>query len=231
MGRLASLEQDLGLAFATGPLLELAFVHSSYLNEHPDAFAESNERLEFLGDALIGLVIAQDLYQRIPDRPEGELTAMRSALVQGKTLATVSRSLRLGEYLLLGSGEEATGGRERQSNLAATLEALVGAVFLDRGYEAARAFVLRALSGELSEIADRQVPKNPKSLLQEQVQRDGGPSPSYRIVDVTGQDHARRFTVEVLVGEKVMGRGTGGRKSLAEEQAAREALAALSQVE
>ena len=227
MGRLASLESTIGLSFSRRSLLELAFVHSSYLNEHPGAFPESNERLEFLGDAHIGLVMAHELYHRFPDRPEGELTAMRSALVQGKTLAGVSRSLGLGEYLLLGSGEEATGGRERPTNLAATLEALVGAVLLDQGYEPSSAFVLRALAGQLSEIADRQVPKNSKSVLQEQVQGEGRPSPSYRIVEVAGQDHAREFTAEVLVGETVMGRGTGRRKSLAEEQAARDALAAL----
>ncbi|MFQ5874820.1 MAG: ribonuclease III [Dehalococcoidia bacterium] len=227
MRELGSLEERLGVSLRDRELLRLAFVHSSYLNENPGLLQESNERLEFLGDALLGLAVAHELYQRYPDRPEGELTALRSALVQGETLARIADSLHLGEYLLMGRGEEAGGGRERQSNLAATFEALVGAVFQDQGFEAARAFVLRVLSKELSTIGRRSVPKNPKSALQELVQGKGIASPSYRIVEVTGKDHARRFTAEVLVEGKVMGRGTGRRKSLAEQDAAQEALRAM----
>ena len=135
MSPLEDVEQSLGLSFRCRELLELAFVHGSYLNENPDDFGESNERLEFLGDALIGLVIAHEVYDRFPERQEGELTALRSALVRGDTLAQTAASLRLGQFMFMGEGEEASGGRERQSTLAAVFEALVGAVLLDKGYD------------------------------------------------------------------------------------------------
>ena len=227
MRHLDSLEESLGVFFKERSLLRLAFVHSSYLNENPGQFPQSNERLEFLGDALIGLATAEELYRRYPDRPEGELTAQRSALVQRETLARIAQSLDLGNQLLMGLGEEASGGRERPSNLEATFEALVGALFLDQGYQAARTFVLQALADELLEADQRDPPKNPKSLLQELVQGDGGDAPSYRIVEVTGEDHARQFTAEAVVSGNVVGRGTGPRKSNAEQEAARNALKAL----
>ena len=228
MKRLDSLEESLGVEFQDRDLLRLAFIHSSYLNENPETYPESNERLEYLGDAQVGLVIAHDLFERYPDQPEGELTALRSELVRGETLARIAESLHLGQYLLMGKGEEANGGRERQSNLAATFESLVGALFLDQGYEATRDFVLRVLSEEITSVEMRSnTPKNPKSTLQEMVQRRGGPSPSYRIVEVSGEDHAREFTAEVLVRGEVKGRGTGHRKSLAERAAAQKALEAL----
>ena len=224
---LKSLADELGFSFNNGDLLSLAFVHSSYVNENPAAFPESNERLEYLGDALVGLVVAHELYQRYPDRPEGDLTALRSALVKGETLALIADSLQLGQYLLMGKGEEASGGRKRPSNLAATFEALVGAVFLDRGYDEARDFVLRVLSDALSSVGKRISLKNSKSLLQELVQGKGKAVPSYCVVEVTGEDHARTFTVEVVISGEVMGRGTGSRKSTAERQAASEALSAV----
>ena len=225
---MASLEEALGSTFRDRDLLGLALVHSSYLNENPEEFSESNERLEFLGDALIGLVIAHRLYQSFPDHTEGELTALRSALVRGETLARTAESLNLGQYLLMGRGEEVSGGRDRPSNLAAAFEAVVGALLLDQDYEAASALVLRALSQELSAIG-RQLPNNPKSLLQELVQSRGSGPPSYRIVEVTGEHHARLFTAEVVVSGGVLGRGTGQRKSQAEQEAARQALKELGQ--
>ena len=201
------------------------------MNENPEAFPESNERLEFLGDALVGMVVAHELYQRYPDSPEGDLTVLRSALVKGETLAQIADSLQLGQYLLMGKGEEASGGRKRPSNLAATFEALVGAVFLDLGYDKTRDFVLRVLADMLSSVGKRIPLKNSKSLLQELVQGMGKTIPSYRIVDVTGEDHARTFTVEVVVSGEVMGRGTGSRKSTAEREAASEALRAMEEEE
>ena len=155
------------------------------------------------------------------------MTTQRSALVQRETLARVAKSLDLGNQLLMGLGEEASGGRERPSNLEATFEALVGALFLDQGYQAARTFVLETLADELLEADQRDPPKNPKSLLQELVQGNGGDAPSYRIVEVTGEDHARQFTAEAVVSGNVVGRGTGPRKSNAEQEAARNALKAL----
>ena len=221
------LERDLGVSFRDRSLLELAFVHSSYLNENPEALPESNERLEFLGDALLGLAVAQDVYQRVPGGSEGDLTSLRSALVRGETLARVADSLQLGEYLIMGKGEEASGGRDRESNLAATFEALVGALFLDQGYGPARDFASRILSAEITTVASSGVSKNAKSLLQELVQERGEGPPSYRIVDVTGEDHDREFTAEVLVSGTVMGRGVGRRKALAEQEAAKSALEEL----
>lgn len=219
------IEKALSLSFKEKDLLQLALIHRSFLNENPGAFSESNERLEFLGDALLGLVVAQELFRRHPEKPEGELTTLRSALVRGDTLARIANSLELGEHLLMGRGEEASGGRERQSNLACAFEALLGAVFIDQGYEAARDFVLRVMADEISSVET--VPKSAKSVLQELVQRRGVGSPSYRVVEVGGEDHAREFTSEVTVSGEVVGRGKGRRKSEAEAEAAGQALKAL----
>ena len=227
--QLASLEEELELAFRSRDLLRLAMAHGSYLNENPTEPQESNERLEFLGDALIGLVVAHHLYKVLPEDAEGELTSRRSALVREETLARTAASLELGRYLLMGKGEEAGGGRSRPSNLAAAFEALVGAVLIDQGYDAAEAFVLRTLSPELSRIDQRETPKNSKSELQEMVQGRGHPPPVYRVVGETGEDHAREFMVEVVVSEKIMGRGGGRRKSVAEQEAASQALKALGE--
>ncbi len=227
MGQLEELEAKLGVPCRQRGLLELALVHSSYLNEFPGIVPESNERLEFLGDALLGLVIAHELYQRYPGRSEGELTSLRSALVQDDALARVAKSLHLGPHLVMGRGEEARGGRERPSNLAGAFEALVGALFLDQGYDVARAFIVRALEREIAETSQRRVLKDPKSALQEALHSRKLPLPSYRIVEISGKDHARTFTAEVVVSGQVMGRGTGRRKIDAEQEAAREALKAL----
>ena len=227
MDRLESVEQSLGLSFNSRELLELALVHGSYLNENPGAFDDSNERLEFLGDAAIGLIVAREVYDRFPDRQEGELTVLRSALVRGDTLARTAASLRLGQFILMGKGEEAGGGRERKSTLAAVFEAVVGAVLLDQGYEGARAFTLRALAAEFEAVSGPRTPVNPKSTLQELVQSEGHAPPSYRIADAKGADHAREFTAEVLIAGKVAGTGTGSRKTEAEQEAARAALEVL----
>lgn len=216
-----SLEGALGASFEDRAVLALALVHRSFLNENPGAFPESNERLEFLGDAFLGLVVAEELFARHPGKPEGELTAMRSALVCGEALARIARSLDLGGHLLMGRGEEASGGRDRPSNLAAAFEAVTGALLVDQGYHAARSFVIRVMADEMSL---EEAPRSPKSLLQEMVQCRGAGSPSYRVVETKGADHDPEFTSEVEVSGKVVGRGTGRRKSLAETEAAREAL-------
>lgn len=225
----SELEEALGLPFRDSGLLRLALVHSSYANEHPEVAPESNERLEFLGDALLDLVMAAELYRRYPQMAEGALTMARSALVRGETLAEMAAGLRLGELLLLGQGEENSGGRERMSNLAAAFESVVGAVFLDRGYPAARDLMLRLFEPRLEGLASGGLPRDPKSLLQEVVQRQGKPAPVYRIVEETGPDHARHFVSEVLVEDQVLGRGSGRRKGEAETDAARSALASLEE--
>ena len=223
------LEEKLGLRFRDRALLDLSLVHPSYVNEtQPGQLATgSYERLEFLGDAVLGVVVTQELFSRYPELQEGQLTKMRSSLVRGRTLATLARTLDLGQHLSLGKGEESTGGRERDSNLAATFEALVGAVFLDRGFDTARKFVIGMMREELESILSEGVPEDPKSRLQELVQGTGGVSPSYRLVAVDGPEHRKSFEVEVLMDGQVMGRGMGRRKLDAEKQAAQDALGRL----
>ena len=219
-----SLEERLDISFNDKNLLTQALVHSSFLNENPGVFTESNERLEFLGDAIIGSAIAAELFSTYDSWPEGMLTSGRASLVQGDTLARVAGRLGLGEYLQMGKGEEAAGGRNRSNNLAATFEAVVGAHFLDCGYNASADLVLRLLKPELSELTEPGASPNPKSSLQEAIQARGQTAPSYRVVKVDGQDHARRFTAEVVVNGKPIGTGTGSRKALAERAAADDAL-------
>jgi ribonuclease-3 len=220
------LASRLGISWKQPALPQQALVHASYANEHPEA-RPSNERLEFLGDALINLVIAEELFRRCPDLSEGDLTGLRAAVVEGRNLAQAARSLGLHRALLLGKGEEAAGGRERTSNLAGALEALAGALLLDQGYAAARLFVLMALGPSLDQAIAQGVPKDPKSLLQEVVQGEGKPLPEYRTREVSGGGQGHLFFAQVLVEGKVVGEGWGPRKSLAEREAARQALAHL----
>jgi ribonuclease-3 len=221
------LEAELGISFGDKDLLRQALVHSSYMNENPGVFPESNERLEFLGDAVIGVVVAAELFSGHPDWPEGELTHGRSILVRGEALARVADSVELGKYLNVGKGEERAGGRQRMNNMAATFEAVLGALFLDQGYQAARGLVVGLFADALETLGQPNVLRSPKSTLQEAVQAKGLPPPAYRIVGAEGEDHAPRFTAEVVVEGKVAGRGAGARKSLAEQEAAAEALSAM----
>ena len=227
MDRPAELERALGVSFADKGLLRQALTHSSYVHENPGLAAVSNDRLEFLGDALVGLVTAGHLYGAFPEADEGRLTVMRSEIVKSRSLAEVAASLDLGRYLLLGKGEEAGGGRTRDSNLAAAFEALAGAMLVDRGYEVAREFVLKSLGPKIERSVAQSVPENSKSLLQEVVQSTGAGPPTYRIVEESGTEHERRFTAEVVVAGRVAGRGSGLRKSLAEQEAARTALESM----
>ncbi len=219
-----ALESALGLSFKNQALLGQALTHASYANEHPEEVGDSNERLEFLGDALIDLVVAQELYHRYPELAEGELTTLRSALVRGETLARVARRLGVGQHLLLGQGEAASGGRDRDSNLAGAMEALMGAVLLDGGYRVARSCVLRVLRPELRRIAQRGAPQDPKARLQELAHQRGLALPRYQVVGVEGPEHQRRFVVQVFLGDKVAGSGSDRRKAGAEKQAAEAAL-------
>jgi ribonuclease-3 len=225
---LSQLESVLGLSFRDQGLLRQALVHRSFLNEQGGSSLDSYERMEFLGDAVLELVISTELYSRLDHLSEGELTKSRAALVCRESLSQVARSMGLGDFLLLGRGEEATGGRHRETTLAAALEALVAAVYLDRGYEAARHFILRLMSGELDQVYRKgKAPESPKSQLQERFQGLGRPPPLYRLVSAEGPDHAPVFTVVVVLGDDVMGTGTGGRKSDAERAAAEDALVRL----
>lgn len=228
MNELSALEDRLGVAFKESAILQQALVHRSYLNENHCFPLSSNERLEFLGDALIGFVIAEKLYDDFPQMAEGDLTKLRSVLVRDETLARVSQSLQLGEYLYLGHGEESSGGRHRQRNLACVFEAVVGAVLVDQGFTVVKEFVLRALSSELGKILNgEKIEKNYKSELQEFAQKEFQVTPVYHILEALGPDHNKVFTVEVVVGRKSMGKGIGKSKRSAEQNAAKTALEKL----
>ena len=224
---LADLQSRIGCTFSDTGLLELALIHPSVVNEEGSARTLSNQRLEFLGDAVVDLAVAEELYRRHPDWSEGRLTSVRSALVSGETLAAAAADIGLGDYLVLGRGEEALGGRERPSNLAAALESVVGARFLDAGYDAALGLALSLLGDRLDEVGEGAV-ANPKSDLQELVQGRGWQPPLYRIVEQSGEPHLPSFVAEVEVDGRVAGRGSGSRKSSAEQAAASQALIDLS---
>ena len=226
--RLDELEQALGVSFTDRSLLELALVHSSYLAEYPGVYPGSNERLEYLGDALVDLVVAHELYSRFPDRPEGLLTQMRAALVSKEPLARIANSLGLGRSLVTGRGEASSGGLERDSNLANAFEAVVGAVFLDQGYDVAKQFVLEAMSAPMEDVFESaEPPKHPKSRLHEEAMARGLAPPDYRVVGETSADPQIEFTVEVVIDGTVAGQGTGWRKADAEREAALQALEAM----
>ena len=212
------------MTFKNPALLQQALVHSSYLNENPNDARQSNERMEFLGDAVLGLVVADELYDDYPDQDEGKLTELRTHLVRRDTLAKAARRLKLGDGLLLGRGEEAGGGRARPTNLSHVYEAIVGAIFLDGGLASARRFVRRSLKPEFELAADATFPADPKSKLQELSQSHYQSAPRYQLVDTAGPDHARRFTVEVVIDGRTTGKGTGSSKQEAEKEAARKAL-------
>jgi ribonuclease-3 len=216
-------QKDLGISFHQESLLEQAFVHLSYLNENPGFAWPSNERLEFLGDAVLNFIVTEELYEEFPKLPEGELTELRASLVCRDTLAELASSLKLGNWLLLGRGEEANGGRAKANNLANAMEALIGALYLDQGLAKARRFILRHLKPELEKIKAGKMPPNYKALVQELVQGQKRPTPVYRLVEAIGPDHSKQFTVEILVEGEALGRGTGMSKKTAESQAARAA--------
>jgi ribonuclease-3 len=220
----SALEERVGVTFKDTGLLQQALVHSSYVNENAESAPESNERLEFLGDAVLGLVVADELYAAYPERDEGKLTELRTLLVRRDTLAKAARRMKLGDALLLGHGEEVGGGRGRPTNLSHAYEAVVGAIFLDRGLASARRFVRRSLSIEFEQLDERAFPLDPKSRLQEASQSLFQSTPVYRLLETEGPDHARRFTVEVLIDGRRRGKGKGPSKQQAEKEAAREAL-------
>jgi ribonuclease-3 len=216
-------QQNLGISFHQESLLEQAFVHLSYLNENPDFARPSNERLEFLGDAILNFVVTEKLYEEFPKLTEGELTEIRASLVCRDTLAELASSLKLGDWLLLGRGEEANRGRAKASNLANVMEALIGALYLDQGIAEARKFILRQLRPELKKIKAGKITPNYKALVQELIQGQKKPTPVYRLVEAAGPDHGKQFTAEIMVEGEALGRGTGKSKKTAESQAARAA--------
>lgn len=224
---LPPLEAGIGVTFHNIELLRAALTHPSYANEHPEDGSATNERLEFLGDAVLGLIVAQELYTRFPAIQEGRLTEWRAQLVCGPTLARVAADvLALGPWLRLGRGEEQTGGRDRDGNLERAYEAIVGAIYLDAGLAAARGFVARTLADDLAALTGDPAVLNPKGALQ-QLAQDRYGRPQYVLLAAEGPEHARHFHVEVRVAGETMGSGGGANKQEAEKAAAREALATL----
>jgi len=216
-----ALQQAIGITFLDVSLLQQAFIHSSYTNENPSFNFSDNERLEFLGDALLSLIVAEKLYHEFPHFGEGELTEIRVLLVRQETLAELAAELKLGDYLYMGRGEESGGGRQRQTNLADAFEALIGAVFLDQGLNAAKDFVLHKLRKKLQEVRAKGAERNYKALLQEFTQAQYKQLPVYRLVEVSGPDHDKVFVVEVALGDRILGTGSGKSKRAAEMEAAR----------
>jgi len=225
---LAALQEVLGISFNDPSLLEQALVHRSYINENPGFAPTSNERLEFLGDAVLGLVVAERLYQDFPHFTEGEMTKLRAALVCQDALTRIARTIGLGDYLYLGKGEEASGGRHKPANLAGALEAVIGAVFLDQDSVTTSDFILRLFNKELEKVASQGAGIDYKSQLQELIQSRGQTAPVYSVIDAVGPNHDKRFTVEVRAGNIVLGKGSGKSKKAAETEAARSALERLS---
>ena len=225
--RLKELEEIIGVSFHDRSLLRQALSHSSYANEHRAQGALDNERLEFLGDAVLELVSSKYLYESCPDLPEGDLTKLRASIVCEPTLAFCARQFGLPSFLLLGNGEEHTGGRGRNSIVSDALEALIGAVFLDAGIEEADAFIRRFI---LNDIEHKKLFYDSKTILQEVVQREyPGEELVYRIIGEYGPAHDRHFEAEAVIGSKTLGRGHGSAKKSAEMEAAYRALIELKQ--
>ena len=225
MKNFAILEKKLGLEFKNRDLLIEAFCHRSYLNEHPDFYLPHNERLEFLGDAVLELIVTEYLYKKYPEKNEGELTNWRAALVNAKILGEVSRELGFNDFLLLSKGEEKETGKARLYILANTFEALIGAIYLDQGYEVAKNFVEKNLiKRKLPEIIEKGLFKDPKTRFQEEAQERVKITPTYKVLEEWGPDHAKHFIVGVFLGNELIAKGEGSSKQEAEEEAAKNAL-------
>ncbi len=220
---LGHLEKAIQLDFDDKELLKLAFVHKSYINEETDQ-EHCNERLEFLGDAVLELVVTDFLFQNYPDQPEGALTNWRSALVKGKNLAKVARVLELGDYLWLSRGEDMSGGRDKDYILANTVESFIGAIYLDKGYEVARKFITKHIIVLLEEIIAQGLHIDPKSRVQELAQEELNITPVYKLISDMGPDHDKVFEMGIYFGANLAGKGKGSSKQQAEQDAARDAL-------
>jgi ribonuclease-3 len=231
MSDFSELERSLGLVFYDKSLLQRAFTHRSFLNEHPEFPLEDNERLEFLGDAVLDFVTGEYLYHRYPELQEGPLTSLRSVLVRRETLARFARRLNLGHYLLMGHGEAGSGGRNRPANLCATFEALIGALYLDQGLDSILRFLEPLIVPEISRTVQERLDRDPKSHLQELAQARMHSTPRYATVAESGPDHAKQFTVEAIIGGQVYGRGQGPSKQMAAQAAARAALNQFEETE
>ncbi len=223
---LDELQKQLGIRFKQQKLLENAFIHRSYLNEHKDFTGASNERLEFLGDAVLQLIVSRHLFAHLSKSPEGELTQLRAALVRTETLAKIAQKLSLGKYLFLSKGEEESRGRQSATILANTFEALVGAIYLDQDLPKVTDFIQKTILTNWQELVAEGVSDN-KSKLQEFLQRKFHQSPTYKLLHTWGPDHDRRFEIGVFLKDKPLGKGVGKNKQGAAQDAAANALTRL----
>ncbi len=220
----ATFEEKIGITFTNQMLLRQAFTHRSYLNEHRGEVHGHNERLEFLGDAVLELISTHFLYTRFPEKDEGELTAYRAALVNAVILSEIAAGIEMNDYLLLSRGEAKDQGRARGVLLANAFEALIGAIYLDQGYDAAQTFIERFLLPQIEDILERRLWQDAKSTLQEKVQEHQGVTPSYQVLKETGPDHDKHFIVGVFAKDDMLAQGEGKSKQEAEQSAARAAI-------
>ncbi len=220
----SEFEKLTNIVFKNKDLLQQAFIHRSYINESTGSNLSHNERLEFLGDAVLELIITDYLYNKYPDRDEGELTAYRSALVNAVIIGEVAQELGMNEYLLLSKGEAKDIGKARSYILANTYEAYVGAVYIDQGYDVAKGFIARTLFGKIDIIVAKKLWRDAKSLVQEKAQEYFNVTPSYKVIHEAGPDHDKHFTIGVFFGEEQIAQGKGKSKQEAEQAAARAAL-------
>jgi ribonuclease-3 len=222
---LRDLEKILGVKFKNQDTLRMALTHRSYLNEHPDCGVDHNERLEFLGDAVLELVVTEHLYNNYPN-PEGELTNWRASLVNSKMLSHISKEIGLEDFLFLSRGEAKDTGKARQYILANAFESVTGAIYLDRGWDAAKKFIEQYLLPELPIILEQKLYLDPKSYFQEKAQEQESATPTYKVLQESGPDHAKTFTVGVYLNKQLIAEGDGSSKQEAEEHAARAGLKA-----
>ena len=220
----AEFEKTVGFSFKDKQLLQTAFTHRSFLNENRDTTREHNERLEFLGDAVLELVVTDFLYKKYPERPEGELTAFRAALVNTQSISSAATELGMNEYLLLSRGEAKDTGRARQYILANTYEAFIGALYMDQGYDAAHTFIERTLFPKIDEIVSKRLWQDAKSYFQEKTQEVCSVTPSYELVREAGPDHDKKFIAAAVINGEAVAQGEGRSKQEAEQAAARKAL-------
>lgn len=223
---ISEFEQILGFTFQDESILKNAFIHRSYVNEHQGESLEHNERLEFLGDAVLELVVTDFLFKKFPDKPEGELTAYRAALVNTITIANAASQLGMNDFLMLSRGEAKDTGRARQYILANTFEAVIGAIYLDQGYDAAQAFIEKNIFPLTDEMVSKRLWQDPKSRFQEESQERVSITPSYSTLNEEGPDHDKVFTVGVFLGDDLIAEGQGKSKQEAEQEAATKAIEA-----
>ncbi len=225
--QLKVLEQGIKVEFKNEDLLREALTHRSYLNEHPEWKTPHNERLEFLGDAVLELAVTEELYAQFPDLPEGQLTILRAALVNYQTLATVAAGLDLEDFILMSKGEKSDRSKAREAILANAIEAVIGAIYLDQGFEVSKNFIKKFVLVHLEEILETRSYKDAKSELQEIVQEKQKLTPVYQVLQESGPAHSKTFTVGVYFGDYLAGQGSGSSKQEAETAAARQALVKL----